>query len=94
MDNAHVQIEPFSSISICQRLSIEPSGNQILYADQQCIWICNVQYAESVCRKGMRLVAAQHHEPVKQIAVDIVETEVCASLDTKGTLIVTSNMSK
>ncbi|KAI6183562.1 hypothetical protein M3Y97_00502100 [Aphelenchoides bicaudatus] len=88
-----IVIESLSS-TLCHRLSIEPSGNHIIYTDQQCIWLCNIQYAESVCRKGMRLITAQHHRPIKQLAVDIIESEVCASLDTSGTVIVTSNTSK
>jgi hypothetical protein len=42
----------------------------------------------------MRLIAAQHHRPIKQLVVDIIDSEVCASLDTGGTVIVTSNASK
>lgn len=66
----------------------------MIYTDQQCIWLCNVEYAESVCRKGMRLIAAQHNGQIKQIAVDIIDSEICASLDVENTLLVTSNRSK
>lgn len=66
----------------------------MVYSDQQCIWLCNIQYAESVCRKGMRLIAAQHHRQVRQIAVDIIDSYICASLDAENTLLLTSNHSK
>ncbi|KAI6223182.1 hypothetical protein M3Y95_00862400 [Aphelenchoides besseyi] len=89
-----LQIESLGVPSPCQRLSMDPAGNRVAYADRQCVWLCDVRYAESVCREGMRLVAAQHAQPVRHLAVDIRDTQVCASLDSDGCLIVTSTLSK
>ncbi|KAI6230519.1 hypothetical protein M3Y99_00624300 [Aphelenchoides fujianensis] len=89
-----IVIESHGAPTPCRRLSLDPAGNCVAYADRQCVWLCDVRYAESVCREGMRLVAAQHSRPVRQLAVDVRESQVCASLDADGCLIVTSTQTK
>lgn len=75
-------------------MGLDKVGANFFYADNESLWLCNVQYVESVCREGMRLVVAQHAEPVKQIDVDLEDSMAVATMDSSGLLIISSGITK
>ncbi|KAI1712304.1 hypothetical protein Ddc_12541 [Ditylenchus destructor] len=87
-----VQVISVNSLCNCTHLHLNETGTQILYADSESVWTCNITYAETVCKDGMRLVLARHSTAVTHIAVDCTSNCV-ASADKSGLILVNSSQS-
>lgn len=77
----------------CTGLYLDDTGHNVLFTDSESIRTCNIQYAETICKQGMRLVVAQHAHPVMRICMDAASNYI-ASVDSSGLVLVTSNNTK
>lgn len=35
---------------------MDETGTNLMFADEESVWTCNINYSETVCKEGMRLI--------------------------------------